>query len=104
MRPVVNLIRGKGVPEALATLNFLPHRAVDSVEKTVLSAVHNLRDQHRDQYFDDDELYIQEIRVDQGPMFKRWQAAARGRAKPIRKRTSHLTVVVGVRDEELHEV
>jgi large subunit ribosomal protein L22 len=99
MRPVVNLVRDKNVPEAIATLNFMPHKPCSVVEKTVMNAVHNLNDQNPDEYFDEDELEIQEIRVDEGQTYKRWQAGARGRAKPIEKRTSHLTVVVAVREE-----
>lgn len=102
MRQVVNLVRGKTVPEAVGILNFLPHKAAEPVEKTIRSAVHNLMDQNRDEYFDEDQLEVREIRVDEGPMFKRFRAAARGRAQPIRRRTSHLTVVVGVLDEELY--
>ena len=100
MRQVVNLVRGKSVPEAVNTLNFLPHKSASPVEKTIRSAVHNLMDQNRDEYFDEDELVLREIRVDEGPMFKRFKAGARGRAKPIKRRTSHLTVVVGTREEE----
>ena len=103
MRTVVNVVRGKSVPEALGALNFLPQKATRPVETTIRSAVHNLMDQHPDERFDEEELVVQEIRVDEGPMFKRFRPAARGRAHPIRKRTSHLTVIVGVRDEELYE-
>ncbi|MGK7296288.1 MAG: 50S ribosomal protein L22 [Candidatus Wenzhouxiangella sp. M2_3B_020] len=94
LRTVVNVVRGKSVPEALGALNFLPHRATRVVESTIRSAVHNLMDQHPDERFDDDELVVREIRVDEGTSFKRFRPAARGRAAPYKKRTSHLTVVV----------
>ncbi|PSQ88625.1 MAG: 50S ribosomal protein L22, partial [Bacteroidetes bacterium QS_8_64_10] len=71
MRPVVNLVRDKNVPEAIATLNFMPHEPCSVVEKTVMNAVHNLNDQNPDEYFDEDELEIQEIRVDEGQTYKR---------------------------------
>ena len=100
MRTIVNMVRGKTVPEAMGMLNFLPHKAATPVEQTVRSAVHNLMDQNQDQYFDEDQLVVREIRVDEGPMFKRFKAGARGRAKPIRRRTSHLTVVVGLQEEQ----
>lgn len=95
MRPVVNVVRGKSVPEALSLLNFLPQKATATVKLTIMSAVHNLMDQHQDDRLDEDSLYIREIRVDEGPMFGRFRPAPRGRAMRIQKRTSHLTVVVG---------
>ena len=98
MRTVVNLIRGKRVPEALNTLHFMPQKATRPIEITIQSAVHNLMDQNPDERFDENELVIREIRVDQGTMFKRYRPAPRGRAHPIQKRTSHLTVVVGTLD------
>ena len=99
MRPVANLVRGKRVAEALDILNFKPHRATRPIELTIRSAVHNLLDQHPDERFDDDELVVQEIRIDEGPVFKRFRPAARGRAAPYRKRTSHVTVIVGLAKE-----
>lgn len=103
MRTVVNVVRGKRVAEALDTLNFLPQKATNPVRLTILSAVHNLIDQHRDERVDEEGLVIREIRVDEGPMFKRYRPAPRGRAHPIRKRTSHLTVVVATADELAEE-
>jgi len=102
MRRVINLVRGKTVPEAVNILSFMPQKATDPAQTTIESAVYNLIDQN-DERFDDSELYIKEIRVDEGPKFKRYQPRARGRATPIRKHTSHLTVVVAVRSEELEE-
>ena len=95
MRLVVNQIRGKRVPEAINILHFLPNRAARPVEATIQSAVHNLMDQHRDERFNENELVVREVFVDQAPMFKRFRPAPRGRAHPIQKRNSHLTVVVG---------
>jgi large subunit ribosomal protein L22 len=97
MRPVVNVVRGQRVSEAISALNFLPQKATETVRKTILSAVHNLMDQHQDQRFDENELIVREIRVDVGPSFKRYRPGPRGRAQPILKRTSHLTVIVGTR-------
>ena len=90
-RLVVDLVRGKPVEEALAILRYVPRRAARIVEKVVKSAAanaeHNL-DLNRE------DLYISEAFVNAGPMLKRWRARARGQAFQIRRRTSHITVVV----------
>ncbi len=103
MRPVVNVVRGKRVPEALNILNFLPQKVTSTVKTTILSAVHNLMDRNPDERFDEDTMFISEIRVDEGPMFKRYRPAPRGRAQRILKRTSHLTVVVSTKETESTE-
>ncbi len=103
MRTVVNVVRGKRVPEALNTLNFLPQQVTMTVKSTILSAVHNLMDKYSDERFDEETLIVKEIRVDEGPMFRRFRPAPRGRAQRIRKRTSHLTVVVGTAQDETDE-
>ncbi|MBT8400998.1 MAG: 50S ribosomal protein L22 [Rhodothermia bacterium] len=100
MRPVVNVVRGKRVPEALDILNFLPQKVTGLVKTTILSAVHNLMDRNPDERFDEESLVVREIRVDAGAMFKRYRPAPRGRAQRILKRTSHLTVVVSTADED----
>lgn len=99
MRPVINVIRGKRVPEALNILHYLPHKVTRPVELTIQSAVFNLRDRNKDERIDEEELVVREVRVDEGPMFKRFRPAARGRAHPIRRRTCHLTVIVGTVEE-----
>ncbi len=95
VRQVVDLIRGKKVKEALAILKFTPKRASAAIEKVVKSAVanaeHNLE-------MDKDALFIAEAYVDQGPTLKRYNPRAMGRADLMRRRTSHITVVV--REEE----
>jgi large subunit ribosomal protein L22 len=99
MRRVINVVRGQSVPEAVQTLKFMPQKVTGIVEKTIMSAVYNLMDRH-DERFDEAELVVKEIRADEGPQFKRFRPRARGRAAPIRKRTTHLTVVVAVREAE----
>ena len=94
MRPVANLVRGKRVPDAINILNFLPQKATHSIRLTIESAVHNLLDRFPNERIDEQELFVQEIRVDEGPRFKRFRPVSRGRAHPIKKRTSHLTVVI----------
>ena len=94
MRTVVNVVRGKSVPAALDALNFLPQKVTRIVKLTILSAVHNMMDQNPDERIDENQLVVKEIRVDEGPRFKRFRPVSRGRAHPILKRTCHLTVVV----------
>jgi len=103
MRRVINLVRERSVPEAVAILDYMPQKVTGVVEKTIRSAVYNLMDQY-DERFDEGALTIKEIRADEGPTFQRWNARARGRAAPIRKRTTHLTVIVEVKEEEPQEV
>lgn len=100
MRTVVNVVRGKRVGEALSALHFLPQKATRPIEITIQNAVYNLLDKFREERVDEEELVIREIRVDQGPAFKRFRPAAKGRANPILKRTSHLTVIVGTPDDD----
>jgi large subunit ribosomal protein L22 len=90
-RLVVDMIRGKGVNEALSILDLCPKKPARLVAKVVRSAVANATQQKG---LDVDDLYISEIRVDPGPMLKRWRPRAMGRATMIRRRTSHVTVVL----------
>ncbi|HHP7238754.1 50S ribosomal protein L22 [Longibacter sp.] len=99
VRRIINLVRGKTVPEAISILDFMPQRATEPVQKTIWSAFYNLLDQEEER-FNQGEVVIKEIRADEGPTFKRYQPRARGRAAPIRKHTTHLTVIVGVPEEE----
>ena len=96
VRLVVDQIRGKGVNDAYAILQFSKKGAAEPVSKTLRSAVANAQYKAQDQgdVLDLDELVVQEIFVDEGPTLRRFRAAAQGRAAPIRKRTSHITVVV----------
>jgi len=98
MRKVVNAVRGKSVADALSILHYQPHKASKPVEKTLQSAVYNMIDQNPDERIEEEGLVIKEIRVDEGPMFKRFRPAARGRAAPYKKRTAHLTVVIATVD------
>lgn len=100
MRLVVDEIRGKGVGEAYAMLTFSKKRASKQIEKTLRSAVANARNKAEDagEVVDVDALYVKEAYVDQGPVLKRWRAAAMGRAAPRRRPTAHLTIVVDTRE------
>lgn len=91
VRPVVDLVRGKSVDEALAILKFTPKRASAPVAKVIRSAAANAEHNYD---LNRDNLYIAAAYVDQGPTWKRYQPRAYGRANLIRKRTSHITIVV----------
>ena len=90
VRPVVEIIRGCEVDEALNILKFTPNRAATLVRKTLTSAVANADEAEADVEL----LYVLEAYVDEGPTMGRWRPKDRGRAFPIRKRNSHITVVV----------
>ncbi len=92
VRLVVNIIRGLKASEALDQLNFIKKKAVKPVKKLINSAIANALNNHE---LEKDNLYIQEIKVDEGPTLHRWMPRARGRATPIRKRTSHINLVLG---------
>lgn len=90
-RLVVDLIRGHPVAEALNILKFTPRSASRVVEKILKSAVANAENL---EIGDPDDLWVTRVYVDGGPVLKRFQARSMGRANPIKKRTSHITVVV----------
>ncbi len=90
-RLVVDLIRGKRVGEAQKTLMFTSKYSAGVVRKLLNSAIANAK---QNAYMDENILYVKEIFVDQGPSLKRWRARAQGRAASIKKRMSHITVVL----------
>ncbi len=92
---VIDLIRGKDVEEALAILKFTPKAASPVVEKLVKSAMANAENNHN---MDVSKLYVAEIFANQGATMKRIRAATQGRANRIRKRTSHIEVVLKERE------
>lgn len=89
VRLVADLVRGKGVEEALTILQFTQKRSSQPLARLIKSAVANA-DQKGG--VNVDKLYVQTITVDGGPVMKRWRPRAQGRATPILKRTSHITV------------
>lgn len=91
IRLVMNQVRGKQVGEALNMLSFTPKRGARILKKLVNSAVANAE---QNTGVDVDSLYIMRVYADEGPTLKRWRPRAQGRATSIRKRTSHLTVVL----------
>ncbi len=94
VRLVVNAVRGESVANALKKLKFINKAATKPVAKVIKSAAANLRDKYEDERFDDEDLKIDEIVVNEGATLKRMQPRAMGRANVIRKRTCHIRVVV----------
>ncbi len=98
MRLLADLVRGKSVEEALNILSLHKKRLYSTyLYKLIRSATANWEEKYSDESVDVDSLYIKEIRVDKARMLRRWQTAPRGMARPIRKRFSHITVVVAPR-------
>ena len=95
VRLVVDLVRGKGVEEALNILDYTPKSAARVVAKTVRSVLANAQNT---QSVDVDRLFIKRAFVDGGVTWKRFTPRAQGRATPIRKRTCHITVIVDERE------
>jgi len=93
-RLVTDQIRGKRVEEALSILKFVPKRAAGMVTKTLRAAIANAENT---QSVDVDRLYVKRVLVDEAGMAKRFMPRAMGRATRIRKRMSHITVVVDER-------
>ncbi|EKT88832.1 50S ribosomal protein L22 [Leptospira santarosai] len=92
VRLVADEIRGYAVNEALDILKFTNKRAIEPLTKVILSASANASVLNNK--VDLDELFIKKIYVDEGPIMKRFRPRARGRAARIRKRLSHITVVL----------
>lgn len=91
VRLVADLIRGKSVQQAETLLQFQSKRAVGPLHKLLKSAVANAKNNLK---IPIENLYISKITVDEGPKLKRWRPRARGRAYPIQKKTSHITIVL----------
>ena len=99
-RQVAELIRGKPVEEAYAILDFTPKAAVRSIRETLRSAVHNVLELDQTRRIGVEDLVVKRIFVDEGPRLKRIRPRAMGRAYRIRKPTNHVTVVVGLPEED----
>ena len=100
MRLVIDQIRGKGVGEAFAILQFSKKKAAETIDKTLRSAVANARvkAENEGEFVDVDELYVKEAYINEGARLKRFRAAAQGRAAPIRRPTAHVVIVVDKRN------
>ena len=95
MRLVADLVRGEKVEHALNILKFNPKEASGRLEKLLLSAIANWQSKNEEANIEEAELVVKEIRVDSGSMLKRLRPAPQGRAHRIRKRSNHVTIVVG---------
>ena len=98
VRQVLDMIRGLPVDQARITLDYANRRATEPVRKALESAVANAEHNFA---LDEDELFVAEAFADEGPTLRRFRPRARGRATRIRKRTSHITIVVSDDEEEL---
>jgi large subunit ribosomal protein L22 len=94
MRLVIDLIRGKSVPEALHILHFSPKHASKVAEKVLRSAVSNLQNKDEGGRLEPEEIVVKRASVDGGMTMKRISPAPMGRAYRIRKRSNHVTIVV----------
>ncbi len=91
VRPLVNMVRGKMVDEALTILKFTPTPKAKVIAKLVKSAASNAENNYQ---MTPSELKIVSIFADEAPMLKRFRPRSRGRVSPIKKRSSHITVIV----------
>ncbi len=95
-RLVLSQIQGKEVGEALYLLKVLPKKGARMVENLLKSAIANAEQKGLDL----DRLYVKKATADRGPMFRKWLPRAHGRATMLRKRLSHITIVLAQREEE----
>lgn len=91
VRPVMDLVRGKPVERALSILQYMPQKAAKEIARTIQSAAANAENNFE---MDRDELIVKTIFADEGTALKRFMPRARGRGDRIRKRTTHITVIV----------
>ena len=98
MRLMADLVRGEKVNKALSLLKFSSKESSRRLEKLLLSAIANWQAKNEDSSIEDADLFVKEIRVDGGSMLKRLRTAPQGRAHRIRKRSNHVTLVLGAND------
>jgi large subunit ribosomal protein L22 len=100
MRLVTDLIRGQEVNRALDILKFSKQEASRRVEKLLLSAIANWQAKNEGLRLEESDLYVKEVQVDGGRILRRIRPAPQGRAYRIRKRSNHVTLVLGSRKQE----
>ena len=100
MRLVADLVRGVEVNKALQILKFNTKEASGRLEKLLLSAVANWQVKNEDTRMEESGLFVKEIQVDSARVLKRLRPAPQGRAHRIRKRSNHVTIVVGSKSEK----
>ncbi|HOO66405.1 MAG: 50S ribosomal protein L22 [Bacteroidales bacterium] len=104
MRLVTDLIRGQEVNRALDILRFSKQEASRRVEKLLLSAIANWQAKNEGVRLEESNLYVKEVKVDGGRILRRIQPAPQGRAYRIRKRSNHVTLVLGSRNQEVETI
>ena len=92
----MDAVRGKGALEAVDILSVMHGTNCQRVLKVVKSAIANAENNHD---LDGSEMYVKEAYVDEGPVMRRWRPRARGRATPIHKKMSHITIMLAPRGE-----
>ena len=95
MRLVADQLRGKKIDKALSILKFSQKQPSTRLEKLLLSAINNWQQKNPDADLENQDLYIKEIKVDGAGMLKRLRPAPQGRAHRIRKRSNHVTMILG---------
>ena len=94
MRLVADMIRGKKIDWALASLRFSTKEAAGRLEKLLLSALANWQAKNEGKRIEDQELVVKDVHVDSGRMLKRLRPAPQGRGHRVRKRSNHITLIV----------
>lgn len=96
VRQITRQVQGMAATEAADLLKFIPRKSARLVAKTLQSAIANAENNHN---LSSESLVVAKAVVDEGPAFKRYKPAARGSAHPIRKRTSHITIILSEKQE-----
>ncbi|MEW6088521.1 MAG: 50S ribosomal protein L22 [bacterium] len=96
-RKVINLVRGKNIDEAINIVSFMPQAAAKTVKKLLKSALANAGQRKG---INKENLYIEKIFVDHGPVLKRFRPAPMGRSMAVLKRLSHITVILGEKEKK----
>ncbi|MBU2554517.1 MAG: 50S ribosomal protein L22 [Bacteroidetes bacterium] len=104
MRLVADLVRGMDVEKALGVLQHTPKEAAGRVYKLLRSAIANWEVKNEGSRVEDNHLFIKQISVDGGRMLKRIQPAPQGRAHRVRKRSNHVTLILGNRMDKVNEI
>ena len=99
-RLVADLVRGVDVDKALAILQYNPRESAPKIRKLLLSAMANWQAKNEGARIEDNALYVKQIMVDEGRTMKRMRTAPQGRGYRIRKRSNHITIILGNRNEE----
>lgn len=102
MRLVVDMIRGEKIDKALFILKYSKKQASKMLEKLLLSTISNWQNKNTSEDIEDSDLFIKEIRVDNGKSLKRLKPAPQGRGHRIKKRSNHITIIVDKKINKIH--